>query len=101
MYTDVSKDGCRTGNGIAMEGLPDLEGRLPDNTSVYITELHAIFVALRLIQHYVIPKAYICSDSKSALTGLFNPSFKEHPHFEIMNLHQALIENGANIKFLC
>ena len=100
IYTDGSKEGCRTGNGIVMEGIPDLEGRLPDNTSVYIAELHAIFVALRVIQHYHIPQAYICSDSKSALTGLINPSFKEHLHFEIINLHHALTENGVNIKFL-
>ena len=100
IYTDGSKDDRRTGNGIITDGLPDLEGRLPDNTSVYIAELHAIFVALRLIKHYNIRQAFICSDSRSALQSLSNPSFKDHLHFELINLHQLLIDEGVNVSFL-
>ena len=100
IYTDGSKDGTRTGNGIFTEGLRNLQGRLPDNTSVYVAELHAVFVALRLIEHYNIRKACVCSDSKSALQCLINPSFKDHLHFRIVNIHQKLLDTGASISFL-
>lgn len=100
IYTDGSKADRRTGNGIVTDGLPDLEGRLPDNTSIYIAELHALFVALRLMQHYNIRKAFICSDSRSALQSLINPSFKDRLHFEIINLHQLLIDDGVTVSFL-
>lgn len=100
IYTDGSKANRRTGNGIIAEGFRHLVGRLPDDTSVYIAELHAVFVALRMIEHYGIQKACICSDSKSALQCLINPSFKEQLHFRILNIHQTLIDNGAIILFL-
>ena len=63
-YTDGSKDGMRAGNGIVSDGLANLEGRLPHNTSVFVAELHALFVALRLIEHFNIRQACICSDSR-------------------------------------
>ena len=32
-------------------GIVNLEGRLPDNASVFVAELRAVFVALRFIEH--------------------------------------------------
>ena len=52
IYTDGSKSNERTGNAIIAEGLTTLKGRLPNNTSIYMAELHAIFIALRLIERY-------------------------------------------------
>ena len=100
IYTDGSKAYGKTGNAILTEGLADIQGRLPDNTSVFMAELHAIFVALRLIETYNIRKACICSDSKSALQSILNPSFKEQLHFQVINLHQKLINNGKQIQFI-
>ena len=100
IYTDGSKAHNKTANAIITEGFADLQGRLPDDTSIFMAELHAIYVALRFVEHYGIPKAYICSDSRSALQSLINPLFKEHLIFQLINLHQKLIENGAQIKFL-
>ena len=100
IYTDGSKAGGRTGNGIFTDGFPPLEGRLPNDTSVYIAELHAIFIALRMVEHYNFPKTCICSDSRSSLQSLIAPSLKDHLHFDIINLHQKLAENGLGIQFL-
>ena len=76
IYTDGSKSNERTGNAIIAEGLTTLKGRLPNNTSIYMAELHAIFIALRLIERYNIQQTCICSDSKAAIQSLINPSFK-------------------------
>ena len=100
IFTDGSKDGQRTGNGIVAEGLTSLEGRLPDNTSIYVAELHAVFVALRLVEHYGLQRACVCSDSRSALQSLIHPPLKEHLLFELINLHQKLLNNGVSIYFL-
>ena len=100
IYTDGSKADGRTGNGIFTEGFPPLEGRLPDVTSVYTAELHAIFIALRMVEHYEFQKVCICSDSRSSLQSLLTPSFNDHLHFDIINLHQKLAENGVDLTFL-
>ena len=100
IYTDGSKDGKRTGNGIVADGIANLEGRLPDDTSIYMAELHAVFVALRLIEHHNIQRACVCSDSRSALQSLTHHSPKERLLFHIINVHQKLIDNGAVIHFL-
>ena len=100
IYTDGSKGNGHTGNAIFAEGIANLEGRLSDDTSVFIAELHAIFIALRLIEHHNIRRTCICSDSRSALQCILNPTYKDYLHFQIINLHQQLIDQGAHIKFL-
>ena len=87
IYTDGSKVQNRTGNAIFAEEIGDSKYRLPDYTSIYMAELHAIYLALKLINRYHIRKACICSDSKSALQCLVAPSFQEHLHFQIINIH--------------
>ena len=48
IFTDGSKENERTGNGLVVEGIGHIKGRLPDDISIYIAELHAILIALRL-----------------------------------------------------
>ena len=100
IYADGSKGNQGTGNAIVVDGLANLTGRLPDDTSIFIAELHAILIALKFIHHHNLRKACICSDSKSALESIINPSFNQFLHFEMMNVYQTIIENGAQIKFL-
>ena len=100
IYTDGSKGDGGTGNGIVVEGRGTLKGRLPNNTSVYIAELHAILIALRLSRVHDMKKICICSDSKSALQSLLNPTFNQHLHYEVLNIHQELVETGTHVKFL-
>ena len=100
IYTDGSKIQNRTGNAIFAEELGDRKCRLPDCTSVYMAELHAIYLALKLIKRHHIRQACICSDSKSALQCIVAPSFQEHLHFQIINIHQKLIDEGTTILFL-
>ena len=100
IYTDGSKENERTGNGIVVEGIGSIKGRLPNDTSVYIAELHAILIALRLSRFHNMRKVCICSDSKSALQGIINPNFTQHLHFDIVNIHQELHDSGTDIRFL-
>ena len=100
LYTDGSKGNGCTGNAIIVEGMATLKGRLPDETSVFIAELHAILIALKYIRHQNIRKACICSDSRSALVSLTNPSFKQYLQFDMVNVHENIIESGAQIIFL-
>ena len=75
LYTDGSKDDHRTSYAVVSHGLPDITTRLPDDTSIYIAELQAIQAALKVIKNNNISRACICSDSKSAIQSLINPSF--------------------------
>ena len=100
LYTDGSKDDHRTSYAVFSHGLPDITTRLPDHTSIYMAELQAILAALKVIQNNNIPRACICSDSKSAIQSLINPSCTQHLHFDIFNLHHSLVENGTYITFL-
>ena len=100
IFTDGSKENDRTGNGIVVEGIGTIKGRLPNDTSVYIAELHAILIALRLSRVHNIRKVCICSDSKSALQSIINPNFTQHLHFDIANIHEELYDSGTEIIFL-
>ena len=100
LYTDGSKDDHRTSYAVVSHGLPGITTRLPDDTSIYIAELQSILAALKVIENNNIPRACICSDSKSAIRSLINPSFTQHLHFDIFNLHHSLGENGTLITFL-
>ena len=100
IFTDGSKENERTGNGLVVEGIGHMKGRLPDDTSIYIAELHAILIALRLSRVHNFRKTCICSDSKSALQSILNPNFTQHLHFDIINTHQDLYSSGTEIIFL-
>ena len=100
IYTDGSKGNEGTGNAIVVDGLANLTGRLPDGTSIFIAELHAILIALKFVHLHNIRKTCICSDSRSALESIICPSFNQYLHFELLNVHQTLVENGAQIQFL-
>ena len=100
IYTDGSKGDEATGNAIIVDGIGDLIGRLPDDTSIFIAELHAILIALKFIHHHNLRKACVCSDSRSALESIIHSSFNQYIKIQLFNIHQTLIENGTQIKFL-
>ena len=100
IYTDGSKGDVATGNAIIVDGTADLTGRLPGDTSIFIAELHAIMIALKYIHHHNLRKACVCSDSRAALENIIHPSFNQYIQIQLLNIHQTLIENGTQIKFL-
>ena len=100
IYTDGSKHNQTVGIGIFCLGLPGVQLRLRDGTSVYSAELQAIFFALKLIQQHHLQHACICSDSKSAVQSLMHLSSLQHTHLNILHLHQELVEAGVEICFL-
>ena len=100
IYTDGSKTASGTGNAMVVEGLTNITSRLPDDTSVYLAELHAILLALRYIQHRNLRKVCICSDSRSALASLQHIPDTQHILFDAINIHQELVTSGTDIFFL-
>ena len=99
IYTDGSKIGNRTGNAVFINGYK-IQHRLPDDTSVFVAELHAIYVALKTVCQSRTPNIVICSDSKSALQSIANPPFSHHLQVYIRNLHTDLHASGFQIIFL-
>ena len=100
IYTDGSKGDAATGNAIIVDRTAELIGRLPDHTSIFIAELHAILIALRFIHSQNLRKACVCSDSRAALQSILHSSFTQPIQLEILNIHQTLIDNETQVKFL-
>ena len=71
IYTDGSKHDDRTSNAVYCSyGEHIIKTRLQNNTSVYTAELHAIFKALKFINDEHLQRAFICTDSRSAVQSL-------------------------------
>jgi len=99
IFTDGSKMGERTGNAVC-DIQNQIQHRLPDGTSVFVAELHAIYMALKIVRRSRSPDSVICSDSKSALQSIVSFPFSHQLHFRIRNLHTTLCHAGYNIVFL-
>ena len=100
LFTDGSKSNVATGIGIFSRELPGIRLRLSNSTSIYSAELYAIFVALQLVRDHRFPSPCICSDSKSALQSLKYPTFTQHLHIHIAEIHHQLLTDGADIQFM-
>ena len=99
IFTDGSKDHEHTGNAIICGRHFDV-ARLPDGTSVYLAELHAVFLALKFIENKKLRAAVICSDSRSVLQSLPNSCPTSPLQILVLNLHQKLSDSGVKIQFL-
>ena len=101
IFTDGSKEGERTSNSVYC-GFNQhvVQHRLPNNTSIFIAELHAVLTALHIIDRRNMQKTVICTDSRSVVQSLAtrNPSSTMLRH--ICNIHQDLTNAGRHIKFL-
>ena len=62
MYTDGSKHDNRVSNAIFANTEEPQLARLPDGTSIFIAELHAILRALELAAGKSWQKVWICTD---------------------------------------
>ena len=99
IFIDGSKDQDHTADAMVCGRHLDL-ARLPDGTSVFLAELHAIYLALKFIEAKRLRHAVICSDSKSAIQSLLTPYPSSPLLTLILNKHEQLQERGAKIQFL-
>ena len=99
IYTDGSKSKERTAAAIVCGQHLDMV-RLPDGTSIFSAELHAIFLALNYIHTQRHRQAVICSDSRSALQALLGTDFFSPLLTLVINKHQELRHAGVQIQFL-
>ena len=98
-YTDGSKDDVSTACAFVF-GEAYFSDRLPENTSVFNAELFAILRAIQFIRSRRVPKAVICSDSKSALQSLQrNGNFRTIQQLIRQLLHCADV-NHQEIRFM-
>lgn len=99
IFTDGSKDNEHTSNAFVCGQHFDV-ARLPDGTSVYLAELHAIFLALKFIETKGLRQAVICSDSRSVLQSLLNSRPSCSLLILVINLHQKLSDLGVKVQFI-
>ena len=98
IFTDGSKEKERTANAVIC-GQDVYVARLPNNTSIFVAELHAIYVALKIVESRKFRCAVICSDSLSAIQSLLSTTSSTLLTL-IINTHQILKDAGVEIQFL-
>ena len=95
-YTDGSKHNTHTAAAAILhtgqQHVIAFKARLPDHTSIYTAELHAIYTAYLTIQHNRLTKNIIATDSKSAVRALsYIPTAPTHPIIHlILHIHSQL-----------
>ena len=99
IFTDGSKDGERTSSAVFCNCII-LQYRLPDNTGIYIAELHAVLRALTHIREEQVQKAVICTDSRSVIESLRKKTPSSPLLIHINNLHHELSSSGTQIQFI-
>ena len=101
IFTDGSKDGDRTSNSIYCSGSQQTKQfRLPNNTSIFIAEMHALLQALKYIQQKQLQRSVICTDSRSVAQALLQRSSSSPLLSNIFQLHNRLTNNDVEIHFI-
>ena len=73
---------------------------LPDGTSIFLAELHAVYLALKFIESKRLRHAVICSDSRSVIQSMARNSELSPLLTLVLDKHQELNEAGVKIQFL-
>lgn len=100
IYTDGSKHDNRVSNAIFTNNEEPQLARLPDGTSIFIAELHAILRALELAAGKSWQKVLICTDSRSAVQSLLAKYPSSHLLISIYNLLHHMASKGQRIRFI-
>ena len=98
IYTDGSSRGDNTA-AAAVKGKHIYSECLPDKTSIYSAELHAIYLALDHIETSELQKTVIFTDSKSSLEALNNRDWKHPLVQKILERLQALLASDHRVVF--
>ena len=99
IYTDGSKGGDRVAAAMVVKHNIVTTARLPDNSSVYSAEAHAILLALDFIDTCDSSKFVIFSDSLSCLQAVHNAKWANAIVCEILEKCHLLSLAGKEIHF--
>ena len=101
IFTDGSKNGNRVGNAV-FYGIdyPATQHRLPDCTSVFIAELHAVLKALERAAHHPWQKIMLCIDSRSVVQSVSHKIPSSSLLVDIYNILHHMASNGRLVHFL-
>jgi len=96
IYTDGSKDQNKVGAAATCCGL-NRQSRLPDNSSIYTAELHALQMAFNIALQSPHSHFVIFSDSLSSLTALNGNKFNHPSIVDLLEKHSKLTKQGKSI----
>jgi ribonuclease HI len=99
IFTDGSKD-CDTVGAAAVCSGEKRSVRLPDHSSIFSAEAHAILLALDIIQHSSHNKFIILSDSLSCLQSIHSMNLHNPLILDICNKIHKLTTCGNSICFI-
>lgn len=99
IFTDGSKDGETVGAAAVCNG-SKRSVRLPDHSSIFSAEAHAVLLALGIIQRSSHTKFIVLSDSLSCLQSIQNMNLHNPLILDICNRIHRLIVSGSSICFI-
>lgn len=99
IFTDGSKDGEAAGAAAVCNG-SQMSVRLPDHSSIFSAEAHAILLALNTIQQLAYKKFVILSDCLSCLQSIQYKNLHNPIILDICNKIHKLIASGNSICFI-
>ena len=98
----IYTDGSHIDNSSAAAAVKDNDiysERLPDHSTIFSAEMHAIFLALDHVETTEGSHFLIFSDSKSVLQSLQDKDWKNPLTQKVLGLHHRLRNQHKNIKF--
>jgi len=99
IYTDGSKDGIKTAAAVVAPSSVKTV-RLPDNASIFTTEIHALDMALDIIRRTRSKDYVVFSDSLFSLQAIESCKVENPLILKILKNHNQLINSGKFIIFL-
>jgi len=99
IYTDGSKEGKRVAAAMVYRQTIIVTARLPDNSSIFSAELHAILLALDFIGRHESRRFVIFSDALSCLQAIHNLKWSIPLVRDILEHCHFLSSSGKEIHF--
>jgi ribonuclease HI len=99
IYTDGSKEGDHVAAAMVCKQNIVLTCRLPDNSSIFSAEAHAIILCLDFIDRYDFNRFVVFSDSLSCLQAIHNARWSNPLICEILEKCHLLSVAGKEVHF--
>lgn len=105
-YTDASYDATTKQSSFAIYSEDEntkINGRLPDETSIYTAEAYALLTALNKILETQTRKVIVCTDSRAVLASIKNSKFSTKDQLIIYKIRDKICrikEENAEIQLI-
>jgi kelch-like protein 2/3 len=99
IYTDGSKEGSRVAAAMVCKRNMVVTARLPDNSSIFSAEAHAILLALEFIDRHNPGRFVVFSDSLSCLQAICNAKWSSPLICDILQQCHLLSLSGREVHF--